>query len=220
MINVVCIKWGKKYSAKYANNLFSMVSRHLTVPFKFVCLTDNPNGINEEISTAPIPDTSLTGWWTKLSLFAPNVGIEGPILYMDLDVVIVDNIDCFASAKEELLTAVKWRERSILNSSIMRFEAGKHVDIYDDFVHQKKEILSFRKGFTRLPGVIKNDQEWVTEKRPDAVLWPDEWYSSYKHHCYDKRTDTCSIPDGTKIIVFHGTPNPPDAHPTIRQHWK
>jgi len=35
-VNVICIKWGKKYGPDYVNTLHSMVSRHLSRPFRFV----------------------------------------------------------------------------------------------------------------------------------------------------------------------------------------
>ena len=41
MKNVLCIKWGSKYSADYVNNLYSMVERHLSLSHRFVCLCFN-----------------------------------------------------------------------------------------------------------------------------------------------------------------------------------
>ena len=44
-INVVCMKWGTMYGPEYVNNLYHMVKRNLTPPFRFVCFTDNGEGI-------------------------------------------------------------------------------------------------------------------------------------------------------------------------------
>ena len=41
MKNVVCIKWGEKYSAEYVNRLYGMVQRQLSLPHRFVCLTED-----------------------------------------------------------------------------------------------------------------------------------------------------------------------------------
>ena len=35
---ILCMKWGTKYGAEYVNRLYNMVKRHLTLPFKMVCL--------------------------------------------------------------------------------------------------------------------------------------------------------------------------------------
>ena len=41
MINVVCVNWGLKFKPVYTQNLYNMVKRHLTVPFKFICYTNH-----------------------------------------------------------------------------------------------------------------------------------------------------------------------------------
>ncbi|MEX1168146.1 MAG: glycosyltransferase, partial [Hydrogenophaga sp.] len=55
MVNVLCIKWGKKYGPDYVNKLHNMVARHLHRPFRFVCLTDDNAGIDANIEVKPIP---------------------------------------------------------------------------------------------------------------------------------------------------------------------
>ena len=46
-LNVICMKWGTKYSSEYVNKLYSMVARNLSVPFRFVCFTDDADGIKD-----------------------------------------------------------------------------------------------------------------------------------------------------------------------------
>ena len=90
---VVCLKWGDKYSAEYVNVLANMVSRNTTVPYEFVCFTDNSNGIQPGIRVLPVPKLPVTGWWYKPYFFSPQLPIKGNILYFDLDVIIFRNID-------------------------------------------------------------------------------------------------------------------------------
>ena len=40
VVNVICMKWGTKFDAHDVNVLYSMIQRHLTLPYRFVCLTD------------------------------------------------------------------------------------------------------------------------------------------------------------------------------------
>ena len=54
MKNVLCIKWGNKFSAGYVNKLYSMVKRHLSLSHRFVCLTEDTTGLNSEIETKPL----------------------------------------------------------------------------------------------------------------------------------------------------------------------
>ena len=71
--NVICIKWGTKFSFEYVNRLYKMVEKNLTVPHRFVCFTDDSEGILEEIETRPLPELNDTGLpekaWKKLGLF-------------------------------------------------------------------------------------------------------------------------------------------------------
>ena len=66
---VVCLKWGDKYSADYVNVLANMVARNTTVPYEFVCFTDNSNGIQAGIRVLPLPNLPITGWWYKPYFF-------------------------------------------------------------------------------------------------------------------------------------------------------
>ena len=51
---VVCLKHGEKYSADYVNKLHSMVSRNCSIPFEFICFTENTKGINKVCSCLSI----------------------------------------------------------------------------------------------------------------------------------------------------------------------
>ena len=98
MINyIVCLKWGNKYGPEYVNTLEQMVRRYCTLPFEFVCFTENPQGLNSTIKVMPIAQSyGLNGWWHKPLLFNPSLPLEDPqgtILYMDLDVIVFRSID-------------------------------------------------------------------------------------------------------------------------------
>ena len=53
-----------------------MVKRHSTVPFEFVCITENPNDLDPAIKTYQCPDWGVAGerkgWWYKVMLFQPQ----------------------------------------------------------------------------------------------------------------------------------------------------
>ena len=44
-VTVLCVKFGTKYGREYIERLRNMVSRHLTVPYEFVCITDDQHPI-------------------------------------------------------------------------------------------------------------------------------------------------------------------------------
>ena len=69
MINIMCVKWGDKYSAEFVNKLFNMVEKNICgTPFTFYCYTDNGKDINPSVKISPM-QTDLTQYWPKLELF-------------------------------------------------------------------------------------------------------------------------------------------------------
>jgi hypothetical protein len=73
------MKWGDKFPALYVNRLYSMVARNITTPFRFVCFTDNAEGIREEVEIQDLPELHIPEGlpergWRKLSVFAKNFG--------------------------------------------------------------------------------------------------------------------------------------------------
>ena len=59
MVNVLCMKWGTKYSADYVNTLYSMVARNMSIDFRFVCLTEDGAGLHEKVEVFPLSELSV-----------------------------------------------------------------------------------------------------------------------------------------------------------------
>ena len=98
--NVICIKWGNKFGPEYVNKLYKMVERNLTLPHRFVCFTDNAEGIVEGVEIRPLPELNDEGipdrMWKKLGLFAnPLSDLQGTALFLDLDIIIRSSLDPF-----------------------------------------------------------------------------------------------------------------------------
>src|SRR6056297_3644517 len=98
-VNVVCIKWGTKYGAGYVNQLYRGVRQYLSRPFRFVCLTDDGEGIDESVEVHPLPVTPFDEasfdarkggeTWRKVGLFQPGLAhLQGDTLFLDLDIVL------------------------------------------------------------------------------------------------------------------------------------
>jgi hypothetical protein len=146
-INVVCVKWGDKYTSEHVNRLHYMVSKNLTIPFNFICFTDNSAGLN--CKTVPIEHYDLEGVWNKLLLFKRGM-LDGVCLYLDLDVIIQNNIDLLFNSLSNKLTLIKcyWAEQKIhdtssldrrqrhmtnINSSVMLWHSDNVSNIWDHF---------------------------------------------------------------------------------------
>ena len=93
-INVCCVKEGDKYDSDYVNTLYLMTKRYLTIPFDFICLTENSQNLLKQIKVISLDDRSIKGWWNKCLLFKPGL-LSSSCLYLDLDMIIIKNIDEF-----------------------------------------------------------------------------------------------------------------------------
>ena len=237
---VCCVKWGSKYPALYANRLRNMVRRHLAHPHEFVCLTDDPAGLDADIRPILLPDADFKGFWTKISLFRPGVFEPGrTVIYLDVDVVIVGPLDFMLEEDGPDLTIVRafGRETGV-NSSAMRFHAGTLSHIYERFAADAEAIVA--------SGRYAGDQNWIHEQVPDAAYFPPGRIVSYKRdmhsHIFLKAKKlgfnswlkapqwmTVSLPVGASIVVFHGKPDPEDVMdspygpwkraPFVKEHW-
>ena len=212
-VNVICTKWGVKYGADYANRLHSMVKRHLTIPHRFVCFTDDTTGLNPGIETFPMPHLPLPEShknlpWRKIGLFSPELGdLQGPTLFLDLDLVIVDNIDCFFTYPGDFCIIHNWThpDRIVGNSSVYRFTVGADSYVYDTIMNDMAGQLA------KYP----NSQTFLSHTVKKLTYWPSDWCCSFKKHCVPKGLKrffvTAEKPAKCKIVVFHGDPNPDDA---------
>ena len=101
---IACIKWGTLFGPAYVNRLYSGVRRHLPGPLRFVCMTEDTEGIHPDVEVIPLPDepfqdemdralaaANRQGAMRKISLFRQGVipDCKGPVLGFDLDVVIL-----------------------------------------------------------------------------------------------------------------------------------
>ncbi len=228
-VNVLCIKWGKKYGPDYVNRLHSMARRHLHRPFRFVCLTDDGEGIDPAIEVKPIPMIGFAEFderkpwtfghgWLKLTSFAnPLYDLTGTTLFLDLDIVIVDSLDPFFDHPGEFVVIKEWdKSDGTGNTSVYRFTIGAHADALDHL----------RNGYPKVVDEVRNEQEFITGylgRQGKVSYWPDEWCRSFKRHCMRRGPMSWFappvIPEGARVIAFHGKPNPPDAIAGVSGKW-
>lgn len=235
---VFCLKCGSKYPADYVNRLHRMVQRHLALPHTFHCMTEDPRGLDEDIVIHPLPVPDLGGCWNKLWLFSAKLTpLPTTVLYLDLDIVLVDCIDVLAGCLPgaNFVGQPDWNRRLFwqINSSVMRFTAGAHTEVLGTFLREVSSRRLIRRvewdGTTRSRDKtvywrgwrrFGSDQEWITAQLRQRLplrqlVFPQGWIVSFKR---DARR---SIPPGAQIIVFHGSPKPHEVDATyVRSHWR
>ena len=195
-----------------------MVSRHLTVPHEFICLTDDPIPILGVKDILQDHGGYKKGWWHKIHMFDPELSLQDTVLYFDLDVIIHDNIDKLLHVAQGKITGIRDFNRKFnpnwnsLNSSVMCWDHRKHSYLWTEF---KKDPQVAQ----RFPG----DQEWIWQKAKRWIdFYPDEWIQSYKWEVRQRSelagmstqrnfrsTDNAvTVHDDSCVTVFHGHPKP------------
>ncbi len=213
---VICMKWGKKYGPEYVNRLYAMVRRHLKGDFRLVCLTDDGVGIRDEVVCLPIPPLNLPAGipergWNKLATFSADLhGLHGTALFLDVDVVITGPLDDFFTEPGEFLIIHDYKRpwRITGNSSVYRFELGAHPEVLD----------YFRTHFEEIRSSFRNEQAYLSDmlhKQGKLKYWPQAWCPSFKYHCIPAWPTNYwkppFVPEGARVVIFHGECNPPDA---------
>ena len=218
-VNILCMKWGKAYNADYVNKLYNMVRRNLSLPFVFTCFTDDREGLDLGINVLPLPEIRVPkeydySPWRKLSMFRSDLGgLSGKALFLDLDIVILDKLDCFFEYTKNFAIIENWSQlgRGIGNSSVYCFEIGKHSYLYELYAEDPLDACQS----------FDNEQIFLSKHIKGRLeFWPETWCRSFKRHSIPRGLAawfcTPRVPEGCKILVFHGHPKP---HEAIEGRW-
>ncbi|PZX16278.1 hypothetical protein LX81_02130 [Palleronia aestuarii] len=217
MKQVICINWGDKYGPPFVNRLYAMVARNITPPFSFTCFCDDPSGFRPEVRTFDLPQVDYEiprtryGIWPKSRLWGERLGdLEGPVLFLDLDLVITGSLDPFfeVGASDDVILA---RNQStpferLGQTSVFRFPVGGLKPMQDYLASDPQ----------RLAEAHKFEQRFVTRNAPNGIsFFPRRWVLHYRQDC--TRTFPLNyalapkLPKDARIVIFPGGVHPPHA---------
>jgi len=228
---ILCVRFGNKYSIEYVEKLRNMIKRNITVPHRIFCLTDDPHPIKDVELIIQKNQGYGKGWWHKVHMFDPSLPLKGRILYMDLDVVICNNIDKLTQISGNTFMGIRdfnrkfHRDWKYLNSSVMSWVHGTQKHIYDQF-KQSPDVAMRMHG----------DQDWTWKCARDRIkFWPEAWIQSYKWEIRNRSelqvingvrqftsiNNDVVAPNDCSIMVFHGDPNPGIVQDkVVLENWK
>ena len=220
---------------QYVNALYGGCVRHLSVPFRFVCFTDDASGLNPKIEPAALPRDTIPaghhGVYYKLAMFRPGAFIPGErVLFLDLDTVVLSSIDDIAACRSPFAMLRDPWQAHALNSSVMAWEfQPHHHDLWHKWVGA---------GYPTLPA---GDQGWISDNLTDVSrlqdLFPDR-IRSFDFECRKLPTrDPRGIhralstikekffpvpyPHGAGIIYFQRDPKPNNCHVDwVQKAWQ
>ncbi len=225
MLTVVCLKWGTAFPAVHVNVLYQAVKRNLSIPFRFVCLTDDATGFADGVESMPIPDMDLPperwrhGCWAKLSIFKRGLFPGSDVvMYFDLDLIIQAPLEPFVErvrASGGLHITREWnpalwslapiamRPDRGAQGAFMAFRPEDMHYVYDNFVADQRKAYA----------LAANDQVYLTRAVKNRQYWPHGWCVSFKRSCvwyypFNLVFRKVVRPKNAKIVIFHGHPRP------------
>ncbi|MFI0845267.1 glycosyl transferase [Mesorhizobium sp. IMUNJ 23232] len=214
---IICINWGTKYGPVYINRLYGMVARNITPPFTFTCFTDNDQGVRPEVRCEPLPPLNAElpkhsrGIWGKARLWnAELADLEGPVLFLDLDLLVTGSLDDFFSRgdPDDVILAVnpvRPLER-LGQTSIYRFPVGKLLPL----------LKAFEADSLGIAARYEFEQRFVTRNAPGGIkFWPRAWVRLFRHDLIPafprNYFEAPRLPRDAKVVLFAGHLNPPEA---------
>jgi hypothetical protein len=217
--------WGTaKYTPSYVERLHAGLRRNLQQPFRFLLMTerDRRDKFSDGIERHAIEDLHLTnikGCFVRLRMFDKDWqrrrNLDGPIVNMDLDVVITGSLDEVFNRVEPivLFSGANSANPCPYNNSVYMFQAGAHPELWDDF---SLDVLG------KLPKYeFPDDQGWFWYR----LRYPATWQVGASSGIYAFRKPGWPLGDGlpalAKLVAFPGHRDPSQfvSLPWIRQHW-
>ena len=233
LISVVLWKWGRKFTGDHVARMQSMLSRHLTMPHRIVCVTDQPSDLPAGVVSAPLP--AIKSWDYKclrrlwiLSQKASTLGDR--LLQLDLDMVITDSIDPLVNRPEPF---VVWKSDSCVrhgygyNPSVMLLTAGAKDDVWRAYSDDPRRVIKAaeRAGWWAMTNSDQGVMSYLLQGQDVPVWTRDDGIAAYRVIAGKHGQRGHTLPDGVRIVSFHGPrdPSDPELHaksPWILKHWR
>lgn len=233
-IDCACVIHGDVYDWQYVERLYNMLTRNITGGLRFHVYTEEHR---------PVPDHMIKhslelwsgvngprrSWWYKLQLFNP-AHHQGNLLYFDLDMVIIKNLDWIKELDPRKFWAIRdfthlqRPSSTTLNSSMMWWNVPEYSKVWHNFIKTNVDITT-----RKYPG----DQDYITahvdrqlqRHFPEHLIKSYRWQSldggyNFKQRAYRSPGTGVTVDPDVSVLVFHGNPKPHLVRdPLILQHW-
>jgi hypothetical protein len=230
-ISFVTWKWHTKdsprsFAAKHVNIVRAMIARNYPREFRFICITDDPKGLDERIETMPMPvrfdhirspqGTRFPNCYCRLWNFSREASVLGErIFQLDIDVVITGDLQPLVDRSEDF---VGWCDKRFVWNKIAGgaylLRTGSMPQIWEDFDPLTSPAQAFAAGNGG------SDQGWMSFK-----MYPSPRFTEGLVKINWTPSRTREIPKGARMVFTNGV-QPPWSHetrrryPWLKEHWK
>ena len=233
-LSVITWKWTPRpgyrstYGPETVNVLRRMVARNYPRPHRFICVTDDPKGIDPDVeivedrkdfANLPSPHGGQNpACYRRLRMFAPDAGQTfGPrFVSLDLDCVIVRDMTPVWDRTDDFVIWGDTNPSTLYNGSMVMMTAGARAEVWNDFDPVKSPELA------RRAGNFGSDQAWISYR-----LGPGQPKWTRHDGVYSFRNEIqrmgMRLPENARIVMFHGAHDPWSAFalkiPWVSKNW-
>jgi len=227
-LTVVCFKWATPgyravFTSEHVNILRRMVLRHYPVQHRFLCITDDPKGLDDGIESFPIWDDhravpNPTGGgrpscYLRLKLWAPEMAaVLGPRWVMlDLDCVITGDLRPLFDRPEDVVMWQSPTNEWPYNGAMMMANSGARPQVWEQFDPKESPRITNKRGYRG------SDQAWLSHIIPGESTWGEKdgvWFMQ-RMRPRDRLPKDCRI-----VFTTAGDPPWKLNHPWAREHYR
>jgi hypothetical protein len=234
-LTFLCWRWTppKGYRSTFAPEtvyaLKAMIARHYHRPFRFVCITDQPEALPgietvklwDDCAGIPSPiGHSYPSCYRRLKVFAPDAGetFGERLVSIDLDTVIVDDITPLFDRSEDFVIwgCSDFPHTTPYCGSLWMLKTGTRPQVWTEFDPKVSPKLAWRAGCRG------SDQGWLAYilGKNEATWGQQDGVYSFRKHLSQRGYQ---LPDNAAVVSFHGKRDPWGQFcqqiPWIRQHY-
>lgn len=184
MITVVYWKWSdprpmvgtgkpRVYTSEHVNAQLPMLERHMVGPYRVVCVTDDPTGLDSRVEAFPMPSvdgvdvdgpTRFPLCTRKLWMWSREAKVLGQrVLCLDVDTVIVGSMEWVTRRTEPVVLLAHYSAgRWWSGGSAVLMDTGHFPHMWESFDPAKTPL------FMKERGIPRTDQGWIDYNIPVA----------------------------------------------------
>lgn len=204
---VTVLKSGGTYTPEWVRKIKAAIERQSKGFVEFVCLTDTP--LPSDIYAIPL-EFDLPGWWSKLELFRPELFTRDPIVYLDLDTLVLRDPKMLERQSSGFTAVNDFYHPGRLNSCAMSWQGNYSFILRKFLINRELLMAKYRKA---------GDQAYIEDvmahMKSDFQFYPSHVVQSFK-----KSGRTMKPTDAT-VVQFHGRPKPDasETPPWVKEYW-
>ncbi len=239
MISVVCWLWAgtgnlsrREFLPEYVNVLGKLISRNLSIPHRFICVSDSSEGLASHVEWFETPPEAkrvgllqspegprFPSCYRRLWSFSKEAAALGEtILVIDIDLVVVGNIDHLFDSTEDFVgwrPYRDWGAKLRFGGGIYRLRTGTRAHVWENF----KGSESIKKA--RAANFRGSDQAWISYQLTKGNAEEAYWDRTTGLYSVRDLNPALTLPRDARLVQFNGGVKPWQSPVGwVRQAWK